>query len=250
MSSKYIQLVSIYFQHIYQKIKIFSNFNKEFIKPEVSAVYEFLRSSNALLVHFSGTPPGTGKDRGKLYPHDLKFATEHQETHRGLACSVVKPGDNFHGYENRNATGTVGIILGLKSRDSLVGVSHTDMGSSEDNNGSRDIPNERDIRIQDLEKTLGKERTTYNEWVVRNYVVLGIFAAQPCEVSAFITVSGPHDPDFLWEPTLGSKTIPICEVCKTFQSYKIYSFGSDCIVRIIDNPGKTDTCDHTEIYKC
>src|SRR6185295_14284490 len=92
----------------------------------------------------------------------------------------VRPGDNFHGI-NRNATGCIGVIVRPRSPDSIVDVGHSDVGSGEDEDGNRDASGARDISIEELRSTLDR-RVYYNEWVVKDYEVLGILAVEPFEV--------------------------------------------------------------------
>jgi hypothetical protein len=147
-------------------------------KPELAEVHEFLRRRDALIVHFSGAPKGTGIDRGEahLFPADLRHVVEGHAM-GGLSCSVVLPGDKFHGFD-RNATGSIGVVLDLTTKDSLVAVAPTDCGSIEDECGKRIVQNETDIATADLEHSLNK-RANYNEWIIRNYVVRGILAVSP-----------------------------------------------------------------------
>src|SRR4051794_22220426 len=98
-------------------------------RPEVCAVYKFLKKWNALIIHFSGTPKGAGVERGAahLFPADLQHVVN-RNAMGGLSCSIVKPGDVFDGSQ-RNATGSIGVVLGLQSRESLVAVNPSDFGS-------------------------------------------------------------------------------------------------------------------------
>lgn len=101
-------------------------------RPELADVHQFLRKHNALIVHFSGAPKGGGIERNSMFPNDLEHVVEGRAM-GGLSCSVVRPGDVFHGFE-RNATGCIGVVLDLQSKDSLVAVDPHDCGSIEDEN--------------------------------------------------------------------------------------------------------------------
>src|SRR5262249_11671848 len=164
-------------------------------KPDVTEVYEFLRSRNAFIVHFSGTPKGSGG--GKWFPNDLRHVIEGRAM-GGLSSSLVRPGDNFRGFK-RNATGSIGVILGLQSKASLVAVDPSDCGSIEDEQGNRTVQNERDITMEDLARTLDARAVgDYNEWIIRNYDLLGIFAVPPSEVSVLKIPTYSEDvPEYL-----------------------------------------------------
>jgi hypothetical protein len=218
-------------------------------KPEMSEVTNFLRKHNALLVHFSGAPKGAGLERGNdhLFPADLTHVLQGKAM-GGLSCSVVLPGDVFGGIE-RNATGCIGVVLGLQSPNSLVAVDPDDCGSMEDEaTGIREVPHEGDITVADLERTLS-ERTAYNEWVVRNYVVLGILAVPPLEVSVLRSPEYPADmPEALRDttPAPGIERVPPEQIVAMFEDNPMYTFKDGKILGRRD--GRFYPVDHSEIY--
>ena len=117
-------------------------------KPTREEVREFLCQRNALLVHFSGAPKGAGLERGAahLFPTDLRHVVDGHAS-GGLSCSVVQPGDVFQGIA-RNATGSIGLVLDLKSADSLLAVSADDCGSVGDSSGKRNrVPRARHLGL-------------------------------------------------------------------------------------------------------
>ena len=135
------------------------------------SVRKFLRSREALLVHFSG--PTTGHT-DLVFPDDLRKAMTLGRI--GLAFSTILVGDN----EN-NATGSVGIAVDITDNKCVSRVSPSDAGSYFDpaenqliSGGCR--PNEETCACS-IDK-----RTTYNEWIVRNYTVIGIFLFLPSTV--------------------------------------------------------------------
>jgi hypothetical protein len=219
-----------------------------FKKPEVADVYAFLRKRTALIVHFSGAPKGSGVERGSthLFPADLLHVIN-RHARGGLSCSVVRPGDVFHGFE-RNATGCVGVVLGLQSKDSLIAADPTDCGSIEDESGIRSVAKEQDITMTDLARTLD-ERTGYNEWVIRDYVVLGRFQVPPREVSILSVFEFPDDmPEYLRDdtPIPDIRVVGIDELSKTFAMLTIYTFAGGRICRQVGND--IVPVDHSEIY--
>lgn len=150
----------------------------QFKKPSVQEVYDLLGERNSLIVHFSGSPKGHGNARtNNEYPDDL-IRVLSGNAMRGLSCSTVQPGDNFHYLSNeRKAIGNVGVVLGLQTEQSLVAAFVGDCGTSEDENGTRD-KHDRDISIDELRLSIS-ERNRYNEWVVRDYIPIGVFMSPP-----------------------------------------------------------------------
>ncbi len=136
-----------------------------------------LRRHNALIVHFSGAPPGSSFG-APSYPTDLHDVIG-RKAKSGLACSVVMPTDNFHSPGVRNAFGCIGVIVGLTSPNSLMAVDPGDAGSF-CMNGVRHYP-DRDITVADLDSTI-LQRVEHNEWGVSDYRVLGILAVPPFEI--------------------------------------------------------------------
>ena len=124
-------------------------------KPTVAEVYQFLRCRDALIVHFSGVPKGAGRNRrDHLFPNDLAHVIA-EKAMGGVSCSLVKPGDIFYDETDQaNATGCIGVVLGLKSGASLVAADPHDCGSFENSNGCRVVSNETDITCADLERSL------------------------------------------------------------------------------------------------
>ena len=139
------------------------------IRPSLEEVYGLLREKNALIVHFSGAPKGFGKYRpDNLFPKDLLHAIAVHDI-GGQSCSVVMPGDNFSG-EGRNAVGCIGLVLALKSPNSLEDASFEDLGSVEDQNGLRRTSFKEYISFQDLRNSIEyRPSNSYNEWVINYY---------------------------------------------------------------------------------
>ncbi|MCG5248221.1 hypothetical protein [Methylorubrum extorquens] len=136
--------------------------------------YMMLRTYNALIVHFSGMPRGSGATA--YYPNDLEYAVANTTATR-LACSTVKPYDVFGPSQSSNATGSVGIILAPRTNASILDVWPTDAGSSR----SRIV---RYVTLQECEDTI-TQRVGYNEWAVTDYEVLGLFVMDPMQVVGF-----------------------------------------------------------------
>jgi hypothetical protein len=198
-------------------------------------------------VHFSGTPKGAGKERGSshLFPGDLNHVLQGFAI-GGLSCSVVWPGDKFSGFD-RNATGSIGVVVGFRTDQSLVAAHSEDCGSMEES-GIRIVERERDIDLVDLRRTLDF-RTSYNEWVIRDYVVLGLFAATPFEVSVLEIPSYPPEmPDFMRDnvPVPNIAVLAERDLLETFKQYPMYTFDQTHIHSLADH---SPIC-HSEIYRC
>lgn len=218
-------------------------------KPEVAEVYDFLSKHHALIVHFSGAPKGAGVDRGSahLFPADLKFVVDGHAM-GGISCSTVKPGDTFHGFE-RNATGCIGVVIGLQHKQSLVAVDPADCGSIENKEGFREVREDKDIGVAELAKTI-EDRTFYNEWVIKEYTALGIFAAPPYEASITQVPVYPDDmPEHLRDnrPAPNFRTVNFQELARTFLDLPIYTFTEGNVRKY--NDGNFFDVDHLEIYK-
>jgi hypothetical protein len=203
-------------------------------KPTVAEVHAVLAAHEALIVHFSGVPKGSGLERGHLYPDDLRYVIAGNSM-GGLACSTVKPGDVFAGFQ-RNATGCIGLILDLTSPASLVAVSATDCGSIEGPNGIRMVLNERSISVADVEASIfNRPLGHYNEWVVRDFKVIGVLAVPPFEISDRGGLELPPDvPAHLVdvENEIGPVSTNLDAVAATFSSLPIYTFGFQRLFRL------------------
>jgi hypothetical protein len=216
-------------------------------RPELSKVHEFLRRHNSLIVHFSGTPKGGGSNFNYLFPADLNQVIAGNAM-GGVACSVVRPGDIFHGTGERNAFGSIGVILDFKSKHSLVAADPHDCGSRVEN-GVRVVQVERPvITLADLERTFSA-RISHNEWIVRDYVVLGIFAIPPCEVWALQKLPHVEDlPDYLSQEQFaeGPRKLTLRELVGTFPNQPILSFHNGQVHRLVPLPGPID---HAQVYR-
>jgi hypothetical protein len=146
----------------------------------------------------------------------------------GLSCCVMGAHDNF----DKHSWGSIGVVLGFKSKESLVAADPHDCGSIEDlidGKIVRTVQREKDLSVTDLESTMDK-RTEHNEWVVRDYVVLGIFAHPPCIVD---------------EATGQSRHIRFQELLDLFSGQPIFSFKDGLIYRL----GPNEPVNHSDIYQ-
>ena len=93
-----------------------------------------------------------------MFPTDLKRVVA-LCAKGGLSCSVVRPGDEFADLNRANATGCVGVILGLETKNSLIAAHPHDCGSMVEN-GVRKVLNEKDLTV-DERKRCGAERVGF-----------------------------------------------------------------------------------------
>ena len=189
----------------------------EFQRPTLAEVREVLRRYGALIVHFSSVPAMKstwGSELSRAFPEDLQYAACAPVCREGLCCSTVKPTDKFGTWAN--ASGCVGLILGVTGPKSIRDVDPEGCGSfALEPGGPRVFPNEdRDITAAVLEETIVRQLPDgYNEWGVRDFEVLGIFAVSPFEVI--------RDGVFT---DLGA-------IAKAFPTQRIYSFVDGRLVR-------------------
>lgn len=203
-------------------------------KPAIAEVHAVLAAHDALIVHFSGVPKGSGLERGHLYPDDLHHIIAGNAM-GGLACSTLKLGDVFSGFQ-RNATGCIGLVLDLTAPASLVAVSATNCGSIEGPNGIRIVQHERDISVADVEASIANRPLGhYNEWVVRDFKVVGVLAVSPFEISGRGGLAVPPDvPAHLvaLENEIGPLNTSLDAVAATFSPLSLYIFGFQRLFRL------------------
>jgi hypothetical protein len=206
-----------------------------FAKPALSDVHALLRARNALIVHFSGVPPaGTTMIR---YPVDLNQVIAGTASN-GVSCSVVTPGDVFSGDGKRNAYGTIGAILDLRTNESLATATAGDGGSLWHGTGPRQF-DERDLTIEVLERSL-RDRRGHNEWGMRDFIVRGVFVIEPIEVWRSIWTSHGHDG--------GIEPYSVGQVRTDFPQQRLYSFEDRHIVELHPR-GHRPRVRHEELYR-
>lgn len=209
-------------------------------KPSTVDVHLFLLSHQALIVHCSGTPKGIGPGN-QPYPHDLQHVWQ-GGAQGGISCSVIRPGDSFH-YPVRHSTGTVGLVVAPISSESIVAVSPNDAGSQVEN-GVRVVAREVDICVNDLEMSLSGRRDRYNEWVVRNFKVVGLFTAMPATTWQSTPMQG-HEGRFTG--TIDQEVgISTPEIAADFDGLPIYTFSGNGVLRWMANGWHPVA--HSEIY--
>lgn len=230
--------------------------SNQLVRPPVGDVYQLLQSVNGLLVHFSGAPKGSGQtDPERLwFPDDLTKVLE-GNAHGGVSASIVMPGDTFGEWQGNNAIGCIGVILGLQSPQSLRCADSADCGSSTDSEGNRVCPAPLSLTIQDLKQTITNRRPgRYNEWVVADYIPLGILAMPPFEVSSENSYSSLENGASVPRWIAGSTSVPVpryldfATVRALFSDTPLYTLTSDEIAQVeLDNT--VSMIPHDQIYR-
>lgn len=219
-----------------------------FIRPILPDIHAVLRKYEGLIVHFSGTPKGAGSNFDFLFPDDLKEVLSGQ-SQTGLSCSVVMPNDEFGDLACANATGCIGIVLRMRSEQSLLDAHPGDCGSFM-KDGVRQTPKARDMSAADVEQTItDRANCTYNEWVVADYSVVGLFAAAPFRISANVPIHYPEEmPTWLRSETetLGFKHLAIEDLVTEFGPLPVYSFSGGQIVEWVS--GNWCPIQHHQLY--
>ncbi len=167
---------------------------------------EFLRSRQAVLVHFSTVMTS----RPELtFPDDMRQAMG--LTGIPLAFSTIQRGDtNPFGSGRGGAEGSVGIIVDIGPATVIHSASPGDSGSSE--MGSLGPPATEENCAASID-----QRMTSNEWHVQDYVPVGIFILPPIVVRRVT--------NFMGEPIAGEVKLDLQTAVAPFPDQRI--FGAD-----------------------
>lgn len=215
-------------------------------KPSLDEVLAFLGASSALIVHFSGAPKGAGlAGPVRHFPDDLLHVVAGHAV-GGLSCSLVTPRDVFHG-PMRHATGTVGLVLCPNARQSLLAVSPRNAGSYVDADGTRRAQ-EHDIDLALLEASLSLRGDRYNEWVVRDFTVLGLFVAEPTSVWRTVPIHLPPEVAALQGGPIESVVdTSLADAVKDFPALPIYALRDSAICRL--DGERWQHIEHADVYR-
>jgi hypothetical protein len=154
-------------------------------RPDVKEVHKVLNAWGGMIVHFSGVPPGTSTGLNLQFPDDLKHVLA-GNAQGGISCSTVRPGDTFEGPQ-RNSWGCIGVIARGRTPWSLVGVDAHDCGSRMEPDGLRwCVHADADLNLDEVVRSLDdRSATDCNEWVIRDFDVLGILLQPPLSAREF-----------------------------------------------------------------
>jgi len=192
--------------------------NRQPQRPTCADVRALLKSCEGLIVHFS-TSPSMHADPLVHYPLDLHTAlTSACCLNGGLSCSVVTPSDPFTG-ATRFVPGYIGIILDPRESQSIVSCSTVDGGDTRDLQTCTVMGEFQnvDLSIEDLRRTI-TGRTDYNNWLVKDYKVLGILALPPFRVARIIQ-------DDIAGPVRVEAHVSIRQVSSEFPNLPIYTIA-------------------------
>ena len=165
---------------------------------------EFLRSRQAVLVHFSTVMTSRPE---LMFPHDMMQAMA--LTGISLAFSTIQPGDtNPHGGGRGGAEGSIGIIVDIGPGTVIHSVSPSDSGSSEI--GSLGLTPTEENCAASIDQHM-----TSNEWHVQDYVPVGIFILPPI-VARQVAI-------FMGEPTAGEVELNLQTAVAPFADQRIFS---------------------------
>lgn len=163
-----------------------------------------------LLIHFLG-PTSTIKEK---YPEKIKFVIDNRNnSSKHFCCSTIKATDRYLSEDGEflNAVGNVGVVLLPKNNSSIIAAGPTDIGSLK--NLSDDIE---PISLDNIKNSIDERDThakniihKYNEVIVKNFDVLGIF------------IFNPHD-IFDYQNSFKYSWIEFFEHCKKF-NLKFYT---------------------------
>jgi hypothetical protein len=167
---------------------------------------EFLRSREALLVHFS-TLMTNHPDL--VFPHDLRNAMTMKSD--PLSFSTIQAGDvgpyQVPGMDpaDANAPGSIGIIVDIPSDDCVITVGTGDDGTSCNPVTGEIISGGYPPTLESCARSIDK-RTTSNEWYIRGFRPLAIFVYGP------ILVRHPEGGEVPVERGLAIGRFPECRI--------------------------------------
>lgn len=211
-------------------------------KPSMDEIRDFLARHKALIVHCSGTPKGVGPGQ-KYYPDDLLNVLR-GAAQGGISCSVVKPGDLFHGPE-RHATGSVGLVIAPITPDSLVAVDPRDAGSQVQD-GIRTVGQEVDIGVPELERCFAERGPAYNEWVLRDFNVIGVFVGEPPATTQPVMIPMPPESELPPFVTTDEQPLRTFDIAKVFTDLPVYTLKGDRVLQWKN--GAWAPVNHADIY--
>lgn len=180
---------------------------------------EFLRSRNAVLVHFS-TPMTARSDL--TFPNDMLQAMALQGI--PLAFSTIQPGDTNPYMGGRGgAEGSVGIVVDTVPATVICSVSPSDSGSSEI--GSLGLTPTEENCAASIDR-----RETSNEWHVQDYVPVGIFILPPIFVRQTVEMRG--------EPVSGDVRLTLPQAIEPFAGQRIFSANGRTFLELDRSSGE------------
>jgi len=119
-------------------------------------------------------------------------------------------------------------VIAPTESKSIVAVAPHDAGSYVEN-GARVVAHEVDIEVTDLNQSLTERGDNYNEWVVRNFKVVGLFVAEPA--TTWQDVPMPMSEGMPTHIIGQDVDISIPQLAEDFKGLPIYSLSEREILR-------------------
>jgi hypothetical protein len=190
---------------------------------------EFLRSRNAVLVHFSTLMTS----RPELtFPNDMRQAMGLKGI--PLSFSTIQPGDtNPHTTGGRGgAEGSVGILVDIGPATVIRSVAPSDSGSSEA--GSLGLPCTEENCAASIE---GRE--TSNEWHAQDYAPVGIFILPPILVRQTVEMMG--------QSISGDVPLNLQQAIELFPDQRIFSANQHTFLELDRDAGTWKAITYNDI---
>jgi hypothetical protein len=150
------------------------------------SVRDFLRDTEALLVHFS-TPNTLHPDL--FFPDDLKQAARLREKVLSFSTILrtdVGPYQRGVHPEDANAQGSVGIVVDIPTDDCVIAVAPGDYGVHFDLTAESKVLSGAASDAVECARSIDERRSS-NDWWVTNYRMLGIFIFEPALAFRLLT---------------------------------------------------------------
>jgi len=199
------------------------------------SVRQFLRARRALLVHFN--TPMSRHETG--FPSDLRDAMSLKDT---PACfSTIQVGDRGPGqvignWNQANAGGSVGLVVDV-TEASIVAVGPGDDGS--DTRGSviqtGGKPPTAQSCAESIDKRVdpdGRKNDAANEWLVKNYIILGIFI-----------FPNPH----VWTRVGGDQPCSLLQVLQAFPQERVFGVDASTFLELDKQSGAWRSATYDQI---
>jgi hypothetical protein len=183
------------------------------IRMNVAAIKAFLKSRNAVSVHFSTVMT---RRQDLLFPDDLKNAISLAGV--ALSFSTIQPGDTHRLTGKGGAEGSIGMLVDLGPNTVVESVAADDSGSIWDPeaglSGSLGYAPTPQTCAESIDK-----RTESNEWVIRDFVPRGIFILEPILVQRKLVIEGIED--------VGEVQISFQDAIGHFVGQRVFSADKD-----------------------
>lgn len=173
------------------------------------SIRDFLRTRKALLVHFSTV---MARSAELVFPDDLTQAMHLRGT--PLSFSTIEVGDTCPNAGRGGAEGSIGLLVDLGSDSRVVSVSPGDSGSYYDERTGSGGSLGLEPTAQNCADSIDKRQPS-NEWIVENYIPLGIYILPPIRVRQSVKLGD--------DTITGEVEISLYQAIAPFPEWPIYS---------------------------